>query len=76
MYILRTGVLWRELPAEYGNWHTRYKRWSHNVFLIILHYLQTIKEMLMGLVPLHRHRWGLFEKNGGDQKLLVEGERA
>ena len=31
LYILRTGIPWRDLPEEYGNWHTiytRYKRWS------------------------------------------------
>lgn len=35
LYVLRTGISWRDLPSEYGNWHTiytRYKRWSENGF--------------------------------------------
>ncbi len=24
LYILRTGISWRDLPEEYGNWHTIY----------------------------------------------------
>ncbi len=39
LYILKTGISWRDLPAEYGNWHTiytRYKRWSENVFLEVV----------------------------------------
>ena len=35
LYVLRTGVSWRDLPGEYGVWHTiytRYKRWSENGF--------------------------------------------
>ena len=35
LYILRTGVSWRDLPQEYGSWHTiytRYSRWSDSGF--------------------------------------------
>ena len=31
LYILRTGIPWRDLPPCFGNWHsiyTRFKRWS------------------------------------------------
>jgi len=28
LYILRTGVPWRDLPCEYGEWHTIYDRFS------------------------------------------------
>lgn len=27
LYGLRTGTPWRDLPAEYGRWHTIYMRW-------------------------------------------------
>jgi transposase len=28
LWILRTGAPWRDLPSEYGNWHTVYTRFS------------------------------------------------
>ena len=28
LYILRTGTPWRDLPQEYGAWHTIYMRWQ------------------------------------------------
>lgn len=28
LWILRTGSPWRDLPAELGNWHTTYTRFS------------------------------------------------
>jgi len=33
LYVLRTGVSWRDLPECYGSWHTiytRFKRWSES----------------------------------------------
>ncbi|UCM86345.1 MAG: transposase [Rickettsia endosymbiont of Culicoides impunctatus] len=65
LYVLRTGVPWRDLSSEYGNWHTiytRYKRWSENGFFWhLLYQLQSVKQLLMdivfvdgSIVPLHR----------------------
>ena len=28
LYILRTGVPWRDLPGDYGEWHTIYDRFN------------------------------------------------
>lgn len=31
LYLLKSGCAWRQLPKEYGHWHTiytRFKRWS------------------------------------------------
>ncbi|MDR2539284.1 MAG: transposase, partial [Chlamydiales bacterium] len=31
LYVMRTGISWRDLPDFYGSWHTmytRFKRWS------------------------------------------------
>jgi transposase len=31
LYVTRTGVPWRDLPREFGNWnsvHRQYRRWS------------------------------------------------
>jgi transposase len=76
LYVLRTGIPWRDLPAEYGNWHTiytRYKRWSENGFFWkLLYQLQSIKRLLMdvifidgSIIPLHRHGGGALKKEGG-----------
>ena len=27
-YVLRTGIPWRDLPAEFGEWHTIYDRFN------------------------------------------------
>ena len=73
LYILRTGASWRDLPEEYGNWHTiytRYKRWSENGFFWrLLYHLQSLKEILLevvfvdgSIVPLHRHGSGSLKK--------------
>jgi transposase len=73
LYILRTGASWRDLPEEYGNWHTiytRYKRWSENGFFWkLLYHLQSLKEILLevvfvdgSIVPLHRHCSGSLKK--------------
>jgi transposase len=73
LYVLRTGVAWRDIPEEYGNWHTiymRYKRWSGNGFFWrLLHYLQSFKKVVMdvvfvdgSIVPLHRHDGGALKK--------------
>lgn len=44
LYVLHTGVPWRDLPSCYGTWHTiytRFKRWSENgLFWELLYYLQ------------------------------------
>lgn len=75
LYVLRTGVSWRDLPAEYGNWHTiytRYNRWSENGFFWrLLYHLQSLKQLLMDIVfvdgsiiPLHRHGGGALKKEG------------
>lgn len=75
LYVLRTGICWRDLPEEYGKWHTiytRYKRWSETGFFWkLLSKLQSMKEALVdivfvdgSIVPLHRHGGGALKKEG------------
>ena len=44
LYVLSSGCSWRQLPKEYGNWHTiytRFKRWvEKGIFMKILLKLQ------------------------------------
>ena len=54
LFVLRTGVSWRDLPSCFGNWHTvytRFKRWSENgLFWCLLYRLQQRKKIKMDLV--------------------------
>ena len=75
LYVLRTGISWRDLPEGYGNWHTiytRYKRWSEcGFFWNLLYQLQSLKQLIMDIVfvdgsiiPIHRHGGGALKKEG------------
>jgi len=66
LYVLRTGISWRDLPACYGGWHTvylRFKRGSdRGVWWQILITLQQKKRLKMNIVladsttvKIHRH---------------------
>src|SRR4051812_16861145 len=69
LYVLRTGIPWRDLPSFYGPWHTiytRFKRWSENgLFWHLLYLLQQKKRIILDFVwidsttiNLHRHGSG------------------
>lgn len=51
LYMLSSGCSWRQLPKEYGNWHTiyvRFQRWSESgVMDRVLQELQ--KKKIIGL---------------------------
>ena len=75
LYVLRTGVSWRDLPSFYGNWHTiytRFKRWSESgLFWYLLYNLQQKKRVSLDIVwvdsstiGLHRHGAGPLKKTG------------
>ena len=73
LYVLRTGVSWRDLPSSYGPWHTiytRFKRWSENgLFWQILYQLQQQKKITLDFawidsttLAIHRHGSGPLKK--------------
>ena len=77
MYVLRTGIPWRDLPKLYGNWHTIYQRFSRGAekktWWKILLYLQKKKKVKLNiafsdstLFKVHRHGGGL--KGGSNLK--------
>jgi len=49
LYVLRTGISWRDLPSHFGHWHTvytRFKRWSENgLFWSLVYQLQQKKAL-------------------------------
>lgn len=83
LYVLRTGIPWRDLPSCYGSWHSVYmrcKRWSEKgVWWHILMTLQQNKELTMNVVmsdstsiPVHRHGGGV--KGGSKAKGVARAE--
>ena len=78
LYVLRSGIPWRDLPKCFGNWHTIYTRFHRGhekgLWWKILLYLQQQKKLKMNVVlcdsssfKLHRHGSGL--KKGSSQKV-------
>ena len=70
LYVLRTGIPWRDLPHCYGYWHTIYLRFKkgsdRGVWWHILIKLQQDKKLQMNIVladsttiKIHRHGGGL-----------------
>ena len=75
LYVLRTGVAWRDMPPGYGNWHTiytRFKRWSESgLWWQVLYRLQENRSLRMHIVwvdsttvKVHRHGSGAAGKRG------------
>lgn len=84
LYVLRTGISWRDMPLHFGNWHTIYtqfKRWSENgLFWLILCKLQQNKQAKLEIVwvdsttiNVHRHGGGALKKKAN--KLLEEEKK-
>ena len=70
LYVLRSGIPWRNLPKCYGYWHTIYLRFKkgsdRGVWWNILLKLQQNKKLTMNVVmvdsttfKMHRHGGGL-----------------
>lgn len=84
LFVMRTGVSWRDLPDRYGSWHTiytRFKRWSESGwFWTLLQKLQAKKVVKVDFtwidsttIPIHRHGSGSLKKKA--IKKLVEVEK-
>jgi transposase len=73
LHILRTGTPWRDLPQEYGEWHTVYMRWQRwgerGVWWQLLMVLKRLKRIDLHIVLLdstvvraHQHAAGAPKK--------------
>lgn len=82
MYVLRTGIPWRDLPKCYGCWHTIYQRFKRGsekgICWKILMILQQSKKLLINIViadstifKLHRHGGGLKGGSKAREKVRV-----
>ena len=70
LYVLRTGIPWRDLPKNYGYWHTVYLRFKkgsdRGAWWHVLISLQQNKKLQLNIVltdsttvKFHRHGGGL-----------------
>lgn len=77
IYVLRTGIAWRDLPSHFGYWHTIYLRFKkgsdRGIWWNILMRLQQMRKLTMNVVMIdsttvnvHRHGGGL--KGGSKAK--------
>ncbi len=80
LYVLRTGIPWRDLPKCYGHWHRVYQRFKRSsdrgVWWKIILKLQSNKKLTLHIVlgdsttfKVHRHGGGL--KGGSKPKAEI-----
>ncbi len=83
LYVLRTGVPWRDLPKCYGHWHRVYQRFKRSsdrgVWWKIVLKLQSNRKLTFHIVlgdsttfKVHRHGGGL--KGGSKPKASIAPE--
>jgi transposase len=77
LYILRTGIPWRDLPLEYGQWHTVYDRFNRGnarglweQVLMTLHQGDgpVANEVIIDSTTMKVHRHGGGQKGGSRPK--------
>lgn len=77
LYVLRTGIAWRDLPSCYGHWNHVYQRFKRasdrGVWWHVLYKLQCDKHIKMPIVladstTFHVHRHGGGVKGGSKAK--------
>ena len=79
LYVLRTGIPWRDLPKCFGNWHSvfmRFQRGSERaLWWKILSHLQKQKKgynvVICDSSTFKYHRHGGGQKGGNNQKAEV-----
>jgi len=78
LYVLRTGIAWRDLPEKFGNWHsiyTRFSRWSEKglwwkiLFKLQAQKLAKVNDVLADSTSFKVHRHGGDLKGGNKPKV-------
>jgi transposase len=81
LYVARTGIPWRDLPEEFGQWdavYNRFRRWEkRNVWQQLWHHLQSeefqvAKHIFIDstIVRAHQHAAGALKKTVGKRHRL------
>jgi transposase len=81
LYVLRTGIAWRDLPENFGYWHTVYLRFKkgsdRGLWWQILLKLQQDRKIKMNIIladsttiKVHRHGGGLKGGFKAKEKML------
>ena len=80
LYVARTGVPWRDLPGDFGDWsavYNRFRRWAHSGSLRRLFELLTerpefaeVRRVLIDstIVRAHQHAAGARKKKAGRRR--------
>lgn len=77
LYVLRTGIPWRDLPKCFGNWHSIYMRFQRgndrSLWWTILMNLQAQKKVKVNIAisdssTFKYHRHGGGQKGGNNQR--------
>jgi transposase len=79
LYVLRVGCPWRDLPKNYGNWHsiyTRFKRGSEKgLWWHILVTLQQQGKAQLNIVLVDSTTWKVHRHGGGSKGGTARGAR-
>lgn len=86
LYVARTGIPWRDLPPEFGNWsaiYNRLRRWKNNgTWKKLWQQLETDKLSFADnlfidstIVRAHQHAAGSLKKNGGQEEQALGRSR-
>jgi transposase len=80
LYVARTGVPWRDLPGDFGDWgavYNRFRRWAHSGSLRRLFELLTerpefaeVRRVLIDstIIRAHQHAAGARKKKAGRRR--------
>jgi transposase len=78
LYVLRTGIPWRDLPSCYGHWHAvylRFKRGSEKgLWWRILYNLQRRKKIKIKVILADSTTFKVHRHGGGQKGGSVHGE--
>jgi transposase len=81
LYVARTGIAWRDMPAEFGHWdavYNRFRRWERRgIWRQLWQHLQheefTVAKALFidsTIVRAHQHAAGALKKTAGKRPRL------